>query len=189
MRYLWFCVIVFVFAESADAQGSLEATAASYVDRGNAWLTKGELDRAIADFNLALEFNRSAVALCNRGMALSKKGYWEAALTDFDGAIELDPRLPQAYVGRGEVRYRKGDLDGAISDNTKVVELKPSLAAPWNNRGIARRGKGRLGWSACGLRSLLAAESQGRLDLQQSGRCSAISWATSMEPSRIRPRH
>ena len=30
----------------AQAQGSREATAASYLDRGQSWVTKGELERA-----------------------------------------------------------------------------------------------------------------------------------------------
>ena len=51
-----------------QAPGSLEATAASYVDRGNSSFAKGEMDRAIVDFNLALEFNpRYADAFYNRG--------------------------------------------------------------------------------------------------------------------------
>jgi Flp pilus assembly protein TadD len=75
MKYTRLWILVSVLAASAQAQGSREATAASYVDRGNSWFTKGELERAIADFNLALEFNpRDAGAFCNRALARCKRG-------------------------------------------------------------------------------------------------------------------
>ena len=63
MRYLWLGVIVFVLAESAEAQGSRKATAASYVDRGNSWIAKGELDRAIADFDQPFSLTQASPAL------------------------------------------------------------------------------------------------------------------------------
>ena len=132
MRYLWLWVIVFVLAESAQTQGSREATAASYLDRGNSWATKGELDRAIADFNLALQFDpRFAGAYHNRAVALAKKGKWNAALADVDRAIQVDPRLVAAYVGRGGIRFRKGDLDGMLSDSAKRL----SWTLAWLSHG------------------------------------------------------
>jgi hypothetical protein len=35
-------------------------SAASYLERGNEWLVKGELDRAISDYDLAIAFDGSA---------------------------------------------------------------------------------------------------------------------------------
>jgi tetratricopeptide (TPR) repeat protein len=95
----------------AHVQSSRQVAAASYLDRGNSWFTKGELERAIADFNLALEFYpRFATAYQNRAVVRLTKGDLEGALADFDRAINLDFRLVQAYVGRSEICYRKGDF-------------------------------------------------------------------------------
>ena len=44
-------------AANATAQNSRAVTAASYVDHGNSWYAKGQLDKAIGDYNLALEFD------------------------------------------------------------------------------------------------------------------------------------
>ena len=40
-----------------QAQTSRAESAQSYCNRGNAWLAKGELDRAIADYDLAIVFD------------------------------------------------------------------------------------------------------------------------------------
>src|SRR5215475_1275639 len=83
---------------SARAQSSRAATAASYLDRGAAWISKGELDRAIADFDLAIASDPTlAVAFYNRGSARSQKRDLEGAL-DLDRAIQLDTRLAEAWV-------------------------------------------------------------------------------------------
>src|SRR5262245_62055823 len=80
------CLIVFslvVTAWEVQAQTSRADSAASYTYRGNEWFTKGELDLAIADYNLAIAFDpRSAVAFINRGRIWELKGYLDRALTD-----------------------------------------------------------------------------------------------------------
>jgi hypothetical protein len=38
---------------TAQSLTSRSATAASYIDRGNVWFSKGEYERAIADYDLA----------------------------------------------------------------------------------------------------------------------------------------
>ena len=116
------CLLSLVFAAFAttevpatalgQALGSLEATAASYVDRGNSSFAKGEMDRAIADFSLALEFNpRYADAFYNRGAARCRKRDWEAALADFDRAIQLQPRPGLCGSGRNPIPERRSGRD------------------------------------------------------------------------------
>ena len=55
-----------------EAQSSRALSAASYIDRGNGWLKKGEFERAIADYTLAIVFDAGhANAYYNRGVARS----------------------------------------------------------------------------------------------------------------------
>jgi hypothetical protein len=44
-------------AASAEEQYSRSASAASYLDRGNASYAKGKLDQAVADYSLAIQFS------------------------------------------------------------------------------------------------------------------------------------
>ena len=80
-------------AAVAQAQTSRAASAASYLERGASWMKKGEIDRAIADYDLAIAFDsQSSVARYNRGVARQSKGDLRGALEDFNEAIKLNPR-------------------------------------------------------------------------------------------------
>src|SRR5215475_12370867 len=75
-------------APSATAQTSRADTAKSYLERGSAWLKKGELERAISDFNLAIATDHQlAAAWYNRGVARSRQGDRDGALRDYNRAL------------------------------------------------------------------------------------------------------
>src|SRR5262245_9581677 len=79
-------------ATAAQAQTSRASSAAAYLERGNEWMKKGDLERAIADYDLAIAFDaRSAVAYYNRGLARQRKDDLAGTLSDFDRAIQLNP--------------------------------------------------------------------------------------------------
>ena len=97
---------------------------------------KARYERAIADFNKAIEINLDdADAYNNRGEAYRHKGDYDQAIADFDKAIELNPDLAKAYNNRGFAYAGKGDNDRAIADFDKVIELNPDAEA-YYNRGI-----------------------------------------------------
>src|SRR5215510_14822411 len=87
MMRCFLCLIVFslvVTAWEVQAQNSLADSAASYINRDNDWLTKGELDLAIADFNIAIVFEpRSAIAFFNLGRIWEPKGDLDRSLADY----------------------------------------------------------------------------------------------------------
>jgi len=67
-----------------------------YHSRGVAYARKGELDKAIADFDKAIELDPNfEEAYCNRGVAYVQKGEVEKAISDLEKCIELsdDPEL------------------------------------------------------------------------------------------------
>jgi tetratricopeptide (TPR) repeat protein len=73
-------------AEKADRLKALVA-------RGAACARKDELDRAIADYNLALRLDGSHADLFNaRGELWRRKGDRPKALADFSAALKLDPQ-------------------------------------------------------------------------------------------------
>lgn len=86
-------------------------------NRGNVWRAKGELGKAVADYDRALKLDpRYAVAYLNRGVALLLLGHRTEAERDFARALQLDGkleptlekqlRLAGSSAGEGE-RWRK----------------------------------------------------------------------------------
>ena len=69
--------------------------------RGDDFNVKGELDRAIADYDAALKVEPAlAEALNSRGMAWRAKGDRRRALSDFDAALKLKPDYQAARANR-----------------------------------------------------------------------------------------
>src|SRR5262245_36657333 len=75
------------------AQTSRADSAKSYVDRGNSWFKKGEIERAIADYDLAIIYDsRSAEAYYYPGLARDRNGDSTRGLTDYGRALAVNPR-------------------------------------------------------------------------------------------------
>ncbi len=69
----------------------------AYFKRGNAHLDLGELDRALSDYDKAIELDpRDAVAYFNRSLAHERLGHRARAKQDRSRALELNPGLGEA---------------------------------------------------------------------------------------------
>ena len=78
--------------------------------RGNAWLVKGDFDRAWDDFNRALEADpKNAYAYVSRGYAAAWRYDFDDAIADYDRAISIDPTYKDAYRYRDEALKHKSD--------------------------------------------------------------------------------
>jgi tetratricopeptide (TPR) repeat protein len=117
--------------------------AAAYVNRGSAYVDKGEYERAIADLTTAIEIDpKIAPAYYNRGQAYNKKGEYERAIADFTSAIEIDPKDAETYYSRGLGYYFVHHYDSAIADVTTAIEINPKNAEAYNFRGVVYQSKG-----------------------------------------------
>jgi tetratricopeptide (TPR) repeat protein len=115
----------------------------AYINRGNAYRSKGDNDRAIADLNEAIRLDpKSAMAFNIRAGTYHQKGDNDRALTDLNEAIRLDPKLAVAFNNRGNAYSNKGDNDRAIADYNEAIRLDPKLANVYYNRGRAYSDKG-----------------------------------------------
>ncbi|MFQ5825434.1 MAG: tetratricopeptide repeat protein [bacterium] len=112
-------------------------------NRANARSDLGDLNGAIADYNMAIKIRPGrAEAYSNRGNAKKDLRDFHGAIKDFNKAIELKPDYADAYSNRGIAKGNLSDFRGAIEDFNKAIQLKPDYYEAYFNRGIT---KGALG--------------------------------------------
>lgn len=98
-RPLGAAVTTMSVCKSDDAAKALDAK--TLLARGDEFNIKGDLDRAIADYDAALKVDPAfAEALNSRGMAWRAKGDRRRALTDFNAALKLKPDYEAARANR-----------------------------------------------------------------------------------------
>ncbi len=133
--------------------------------RGNIYGGKGELDRAIADYDFALKLDPGSVAaLLARGNQFAAKGqieqfyidkgevgrkpcmraFFDRAIADYDSAIGLDPKSVDLYFYRGLAYAMSGRLAEAIADDTTAIGLDPRRGELYDERGRAYAKQGDL---------------------------------------------
>lgn len=108
--------------------------------RGNAYGELGDTDKALADYNQAVELERDEpyVPLYNRGTLYLKLRQYDKAESDFNTALTYNPDYSPVYVNRGNIYYEQGDYARAIEDYGRAIELRDEeIHIPYYNRGNA----------------------------------------------------
>ena len=101
----------------------------AYISRGGVYSAKGDYDRAIADYNQAIQINPEAdLAYHNRGLAYSDKGDYDRAIADYNQAIQINPKYGETYLFRGLANLYAGDLPKALADLNQATALDPKDA-------------------------------------------------------------
>jgi tetratricopeptide (TPR) repeat protein len=115
-------------------------SAESYLMRGERFSDARQYDRAIEDYNAAIQRKPEyAEAYNDRGFAYYLKGDFAHAISDYTRAIELRPNYPRAYNSRG-VAYMQGGYgaEKSVGDFDRAIELKPDFRYAYINRANAR---------------------------------------------------
>ena len=112
-----------------------------YIFRGFTWYNKKDNNKAIADYNKALEINPNyELAFYNRGSALVAEKKYDKAIADYNKVIELKPYyIDSAYTARGNVWKAKKKYDKAIDDYNQAIKINPDLANAYYRRGLAKK--------------------------------------------------
>ena len=118
----------------------------AYYQRGLVYLDKAGkergaalplLDKAMADFNMAIRINPTAAAhFVGRASTHMYKEEFQPAIEDFTEAIRLSPGDEYTFLHRGIAYHSVNEPDNAIADYTEAHRINPKDVAPLINRGI-----------------------------------------------------
>ena len=108
-------------------------------NRGLAYVAQGMLDKAIADYDKALELDPNhTTVLDNRGNAHALKGNLDRALADHNKAIKADPKNANAYNNRAADYMDMRELERALPDLDRAIELNGDYGDAFKNRAQVR---------------------------------------------------
>ena len=109
---------------SSDAMFISRGQSTAYILRGDAYFEKGDADKAIANYTLAIEFNADYTTFMSRGHAYFKLGRYDSAIVDFTRMINLKPTESLGYTLRGNAYQAKGNKAQAEADFLLAEQLK-----------------------------------------------------------------
>lgn len=106
-----------------------ENRAATYVNRGIVRMRAGNYDRALSDYDSAINLIPGlAEAYLNKGAALIYQRDFAAALEPLNTSIDLgSDELHAAHYNRAIAREQTGDVAGAYEDFQTALQLKPDF--------------------------------------------------------------
>lgn len=115
-----------------------EKLAFIYHVRGIAYKDKGQIDRAIVDFDEAIRLKPNYTEVFSyRGLAYSQKGQNSQARKDTTEAIILSPYNSTAFFARGVVSFRNAQWYLAIEDFGYAIFNNPNDAVSFYFRARA----------------------------------------------------
>jgi tetratricopeptide (TPR) repeat protein len=120
------------------------ADAGGYLDRADAYVSKGDFDHAIADANQAVALKPNDAAMLNARCFTRAEANRDlpAALDDCNAALKLAPRDPPTLDSRGFVYFRLGQFDQSIADYDAALAVDQTLAPSLYIRGLAKLKQG-----------------------------------------------
>jgi protein O-mannosyl-transferase len=119
---------------------------------GFLFLRRGELDKAVSEFQAALDIRSrntqthyslgAALIQNNMGNALARKDLWDEAIDHLQEAIRLRPDYADAYFNLGSVLFQQGRIDQAIAQWQKALAIRPTDAEAHRSVAGALRKQG-----------------------------------------------
>jgi len=111
---------------------SLKAGHATYNSRAKLFFQRNEDQKAIEDYNIAIQKSpNTAEYYTNRGAAYAKLNQLDQALADLNKAVALDKNWKVAYLNRSILFQVKGDYASSLSDINNYLRLEPNNADLW----------------------------------------------------------
>jgi tetratricopeptide (TPR) repeat protein len=104
---------------------------------GIVFLQKGQVDKALEDFQNAVEINPNYLeAHSNLGLALLQEGQMDEAVAHFKKASEIAPNSLTTHYNLGVALFKNGELDEAVAQYRKALEINPNSLETHYNLGL-----------------------------------------------------
>ena len=104
--------------------------------RGTAFAKSSNYERALADFNAAIDIDPQYYqAYGNRALVYIKMGRTDLAKADYEQALRVSPQYTAAYLGRGRLFMKSKNYARALADFRQTIKLDPSNAIAYFQRG------------------------------------------------------
>ena len=141
--------------ELRGVPGEGEATRPE-LEQGREYAEQGELDKAIAEFEQAIELNpNDAVVYNDLAAAYYQQGRIDEAITTWEEAISIDPELADAHYNLGLAYAEQDKFDEAVIKWEKTIQIDPNYANAYKNLGIAYTEQGRIEEAIAGFETYL----------------------------------
>jgi len=115
----------------------------AYLNRGSAYQERGDLDHALADYNMVIGLGPiDPITLSNRGLIFEKKGRFDLALANYNLAIKINPSFAGTYCNRGLLYEKEGKVDLALADFNQAALMIHHDPSVYFNQGMLNRQKG-----------------------------------------------
>lgn len=124
-------------------RGSLdpEQLSRAYAMRALGFSLRGQYDRAIGDYNSAIQIIPDfAVALNNRAWAYFRSGRAQQGLADVEKSLQLNPLSEHTWDTRAHIRQVVGDFAGALADYEKAIQIGGERMIKLYQCGLAEQG-------------------------------------------------
>ncbi len=116
----------------------MPADGATFLDRGQLFLSLKRPEEAIVDLTRAISLDRGLnKVFYHRATAWYNICQYEKALDDYTEAIILDSRDEHALLGRANCYSNLGRLEQAMSDLNMAIKMKPASADSYAARASA----------------------------------------------------
>ena len=112
----------------ADGKAAPKDIAVAYGVRGDAFVSKRNLGKAIEAYSKGIELDPDNALILNvRGWAYESKGQDDQAFADYNAALQKRPNFGAPYNNRGTLYLRKGALQSALDDFSSSIRVAPKF--------------------------------------------------------------
>ncbi len=108
---------------------------AAHFWRGRLRAGKGDLEKALPDFNAAIRLQPTGDAYAHRGYVYQKQNLTDEALADFNQSLRMDANNYLALFLRGLLLGEKGNTKAALGDLDAAITIQPDSREALQGRG------------------------------------------------------